>query len=63
MKIQFMGATETVTGSKYLLQIERRSLLIDCGMFQGFKDSRTRNWESLPINANKIDAVLLSHGR
>ena len=61
MKIQFIGATETVTGSKYLLQTDRRTLMIDCGMFQGLKNTRMRNWQPLPIDASKIDAVLLTH--
>jgi metallo-beta-lactamase family protein len=61
MKIQFIGATGTVTGSKYLLQTERRTLLIDCGMFQGLKNARKRNWQALPIDPSKIDAVVLTH--
>lgn len=61
MKIQFIGATETVTGSKYLLHIGRKKLLIDCGMFQGLKNARKRNWQPLPIEPSEIDAVLLTH--
>jgi metallo-beta-lactamase family protein len=61
MKIQFIGATGTVTGSKYLLHLGCKTLLIDCGLFQGFKNTRKRNWQALPIDASKIDAVLLTH--
>ena len=61
MKIQFIGATETVTGSKYLLTIGSHNLLIDCGMFQGLKNARKKNWQALPIDPSKIDAVLLTH--
>lgn len=61
MKIQFIGATETVTGSKYLLTLGRIKLLIDCGMFQGMKNARRKNWQALPIEPSQIDAVLLTH--
>lgn len=61
MRIQFLGGTGTVTGSKYLLEREGRRLLLDCGLFQGLKQLRLRNWEPLPIKASDIDAVLLTH--
>jgi metallo-beta-lactamase family protein len=61
MKLTFLGATGTVTGSKYLLQDEDKSILIDCGLFQGLKDLRLRNWEKLPFDPASIDAVLLTH--
>lgn len=61
MKIQFLGATETVTGSKYLLQIQQTKILIDCGLFQGFKELRLRNWAPLPIPPAELNYVLLSH--
>jgi metallo-beta-lactamase family protein len=61
MKIQFIGATETVTGSKYLLTVGSHNILIDCGMFQGLKNARKKNWQALPIDPSKIDAVLLTH--
>ncbi len=61
MRIQFLGGTDTVTGSKYLLEHEGRRLLVDCGLFQGLKQLRLRNWEPLPIEASAIDAVLLTH--
>lgn len=61
MKITFLGATQTVTGSKFLLEIENKKLLIDCGLFQGYKQLRLKNWAPLPINPHSIDAVILTH--
>ena len=61
MRIEFLGGTETVTGSKYLLEHDGRRLLVDCGLFQGLKQLRLRNWDPLPIEGSKIDAVLLTH--
>lgn len=61
MEITFLGAAQTVTGSKYLLQLDRKDILIDCGLFQGYKELRLRNWQRLPIDARKLDAVLLTH--
>lgn len=61
MKIQFLGAVQTVTGSKYLIQTDQVNILIDCGLFQGYKELRLRNWANLPINPQKIDYVLLTH--
>lgn len=60
--IQFLGAAGTVTGSKYLIQTADKTILVDCGLFQGLKELRLLNWENLPINASKIDIVLLTHG-
>ena len=61
MKIQFLGATQTVTGSKYLIQTEQMNVLVDCGLFQGYKELRLRNWARLPIDPTTIDFVLLTH--
>lgn len=61
MEIQFLGATETVTGSKYLLHFQGKKILIDCGLFQGLKELRLRNWAPLPIASKEIDAVILTH--
>ncbi len=61
MKITFLGATQTVTGSKYLLEVGVKKYLIDCGLFQGMKDLRLRNWQPLPIDATKLDGILLTH--
>ncbi|HVV55028.1 MAG TPA: MBL fold metallo-hydrolase [Mucilaginibacter sp.] len=59
--LQSLGAAETVTGSKHLLQTPGFKLLIDCGLFQGLKTLRERNWEPLPIDASSIDAIILTH--
>jgi metallo-beta-lactamase family protein len=61
ISIQFLGATGTVTGSKYLVQVNGLRLLVDCGLFQGWKQLRQRNWEPLPVAASSIDAVILTH--
>ncbi len=59
--LTFLGAARTVTGSKYLLDIDGQRILFDCGLFQGLKDLRLRNWAPLPIPADTIDAVVLTH--
>jgi len=61
MRLQFLGATGTVTGSKYLIEHGGRKLLVDCGLFQGYKELRLRNWASLPIDPRSIDAITLTH--
>ncbi len=61
VKITFLGGTGTVTGSKYLVQHGGKQLLIDCGLFQGFKQLRLRNWNTMPVEAKDVDAVLLTH--
>jgi len=60
-KLTFLGGVGTVTGSKYLLEFGGARLLVDCGLFQGFKQLRLRNWRPLPVDAASIDAVLLTH--
>lgn len=60
MEIQFLGATKTVTGSKYLIRADK-NILIDCGLFQGAKEWRLRNWEKFPVAPSSIDAVVLTH--
>jgi len=61
MRITFLGAAGTVTGSKYLLDTGRHKILVDCGLFQGYKHLRLRNWSPLPIDVGDIDAVVLTH--
>lgn len=61
LSLHFIGATGTVTGSKFLIQVGEQNHLIDCGLFQGFKLLRVRNWEPLPMNPQKIDSVILTH--
>lgn len=60
--IHFLGAAGTVTGSKYLIDTGAHQLLIDCGLFQGLKELRLKNWEYPPVDVSAIDAVLLTHG-
>ncbi|NMC68664.1 MAG: MBL fold metallo-hydrolase [Myxococcales bacterium] len=62
MKLKFLGATGTVTGSKYLLETSRARVLVDHGLFQGHKELRERNWAPLPVEAKSIDAVVATHG-
>lgn len=61
MKIRFLGATHTVTGSKTLIQAGKIKLLVDCGVFQGLKELRLRNWQPLSIKPSEIDFILLTH--
>ena len=61
MKLTFLGATGTVTGSKYLLEVAGKRILIDCGLFQGLKQLRLKNWTKLPIDPASVDAVVLTH--
>lgn len=60
-KLTFLGAAGTVTGSKYLVEANGKRLLVDCGLFQGGKELRQRNWTPLPHNPATIDWVLLTH--
>lgn len=61
MRITFLGGTGTVTGSKYLLEHGGGRLLIDCGLFQGLKQLRLRNWAEFPVRPSDVDAVVLTH--
>lgn len=61
LHIRFLGAAGTVTGSKYLVEFNGQSLLVDCGLFQGYKQLRLRNRDPLPVQPNHIGAVLLTH--
>ncbi len=61
MKLTFLGATNTVTGSKFLLTMGTKNVLIDCGLFQGLKELRLRNWGKFPIDPKLIDIVVLTH--
>ncbi|WHF52812.1 MBL fold metallo-hydrolase [Chryseobacterium gotjawalense] len=62
IKIKFLGAAGTVTGSKHLISAYGKNILIDCGLFQGLKELRLLNWEPLAFPADQIDLVLLTHG-
>ena len=59
--LQFLGATGTVTGSKYVLEVGGSRAIIDCGLFQGFKELRQRNWEPLAVNPASIGWALMTH--
>ncbi len=61
MKLTFLGATGTVTGSKYLLEHGGRRLLVDSGLYQGLKQLRLRNWDSFPVEPSQVDAIVLTH--
>ncbi|MGI8917246.1 MAG: MBL fold metallo-hydrolase RNA specificity domain-containing protein [Pyrinomonadaceae bacterium] len=59
--LSFWGGVGTVTGSKYLIESERAQVLVDCGMFQGLKELRERNWQDPPFDPRAIDAILITH--
>lgn len=61
VSLKFLGGVETVTGSKHLLTIDNYRILIDCGMFQGLKELRLRNWERFPIDVTTINTVIITH--
>ncbi|MGE4130547.1 MAG: MBL fold metallo-hydrolase RNA specificity domain-containing protein [Bdellovibrionales bacterium] len=60
-RLRFLGAAGAVTGSKYLLSILNRQILVDCGLFQGLKELRLKNWDRFPIDPKSIDAIVLTH--
>jgi metallo-beta-lactamase family protein len=59
--LEFLGAAGTVTGSKFLLEIQGRRVLVDCGLYQGLKELRRRNWEPLPVEPRSIEHLILTH--
>lgn len=61
LEVRFLGATGTVTGSKFLLSYRGNQILLDCGLFQGLKELRLRNWAPLPLNVKDLRAVVLTH--
>jgi metallo-beta-lactamase family protein len=61
LRLSFFGAAGTVTGSRYLIETEDQRILVDCGLFQGRKELRARNWSRLPFDPRSIDAVVLTH--
>jgi len=62
ISLTFLGAAGTVTGSKYLIEVDDKKILIDCGLFQGLKELRSLNWQEPSFDPSTIDAVLLTHG-
>ena len=61
MRLRFLGAAQTVTGSRYLVSARGSRVLVDCGLYQGSKDLRLRNWQPFPVPVDEIDAVVLTH--
>lgn len=59
--LEFLGGTGTVTGSKFLVRAGASAVLVDCGLYQGLKDLRQRNWQPLPFDPATLDSVLLTH--
>jgi len=60
-KVTFLGATQTVTGSRFKLEIDDKKVLIDCGMFQGTKENRLKNWDDFPVDPATFDHTFLTH--
>lgn len=60
-RIQFCGAAQTVTGSRHLITTNGKKILVDCGLFQGKKEIRERNWQPFPIDPKEIDAIVITH--
>jgi metallo-beta-lactamase family protein len=61
VRLKFLGAAQTVTGSRYLLEVDRKKILIDCGLFQGKKELRLRNWEPFPVDPETISLIIITH--
>ncbi|MDW3221027.1 MAG: MBL fold metallo-hydrolase [Acidimicrobiales bacterium] len=61
MRVTFWGAAETVTGSRFVVDATDQRILVDCGLFQGLKRLRQRNWDAFPVDPASIDAVVLTH--
>ena len=61
IQLSFFGAVGTVTGSRHFLEVDGLKILIDCGMFQGLKENRLRNWDNFPVDPSSIDHVFLTH--
>ncbi|MEJ2434296.1 MAG: MBL fold metallo-hydrolase, partial [Pseudolabrys sp.] len=61
LQLTVLGAVGTVTGSKYLVEADGKRFFVDCGLFQGFKQLRLRNWAKLPVDAKTINAIVLTH--
>ena len=61
MRLQFLGATRTVTGSRFLVDEGQGRILVDCGLYQGLKEYRLRNWAAFPVPTDTLQAILLTH--
>ena len=60
-KLSFWGGVGTVTGSKFLIETDHSRILVDCGLFQGLKELRERNWQEPPFDPRSLNAVLITH--
>lgn len=61
MKLTFLGGAGTVTGSKILLEVNHKKILIDCGLFQGLKELRIKNWDEFPVKIDELSLIFLTH--
>ena len=61
MHKHFLGDSGTVTGSKYLIEVSGKRIMVDCGLFQSLKKLRSLNWDYQPVDTSAIDVVLLTH--
>jgi metallo-beta-lactamase family protein len=61
LNLQFLGGAGTITGSRYLLEADDVRVLVDCGLFQGSRALRARNWQAMPVDPAEVDAVFLTH--
>lgn len=61
VRIKFLGGAQSVTGSKYLVEIDDHKVLVDCGLFQGLKELRQRNWADFPVDPKSIDSIVITH--
>jgi metallo-beta-lactamase family protein len=59
--LSFLGGAGTVTGSRFLVDTPRARVLVDCGLYQGLRELRRRNWEPFPVDPASLDAVVLTH--
>lgn len=61
VEISFLGGVRSVTGSKFLIESDQSRILLECGLYQGLKELRLRNWESLPFDPHELDCIIISH--
>ena len=61
VNIKFLGAAKSVTGSKYMLEIDAKKILVDCGLFQGLKELRLHNWDNFPIPPEEVELIIITH--
>lgn len=61
VRVKFLGAAKSVSGSRYLLEVDDHKILIDCGLFQGLKELRLHNWDTFPVEPDEIETVILTH--